>query len=743
MGTIVCIRCRVILFNAIFICLMMIVPTIIYGDEVPVVGLVKCIDCDDLKEQLQASTIQEMEKIVDSVNVWEEDDWEGGDDWDGDGYDNDSRDKAGYEKCGLESWDDSDYCGGTGCSQASDSDQADSGDDDDHSDDMPPTDDDSTDDDFYDDDSYDDDDSVDDDDDGQSHSDTNVQEEGVDEDDIIKTDGEYLYLSSGGYLLIFDVDPAQSPRELGRIDIEGIVTGMYLYDNLAIIFSKMDKKALSDGIWPDSDRESMAPTVSKITIVNVTLKSFPIVARETYVEGSLVDTRRIAGTMHVVINGIKRGPVVNYRVSGNHTTKEDFERAIQALKRKNRGLIRRSPMDNWMGRVFDVKHKLLAPKIMDKLLTPCDQHYHPNLDQGTTLLTVLSYELDNHPDEFSTVSIMADGLIVYASSEHIYVTENILAARDLWSDNSGKFPDTIQIHAFDLQEQSGSAIYAGSGEVPGFVLNQFSMSEFEGYLRVATTIGFDYWDTSSGVYVFELEDSQLVLKGALENIAFHEELYAARFIGDKGYLVTYPIPMPDEDEYDPLFTVDLTNPFKPVLVGELEIPGFSTYIHPIGENHLLTIGEGGDWFSAHGGVALSIFDVSDFADPKRIHYTDLGSWGVTSEAKFDHHALLYYSPFDLLAIPLDVESWSGLGESFTGIFAFKATVENGFDLEATIDHSGFQGEEGSDDYNWLSKPRRSVVIGDYLYTISDLGIIVSAMPGWVTEASLDLPWQNY
>jgi uncharacterized secreted protein with C-terminal beta-propeller domain len=185
----------------------------------------------------------------------------------------------------------------------------------------------------------------------------------------------------------------------------------------------------------------------------------------------------------------------------------------------------------------------------------------------------------------------------------------------------------------------------------------------------------------------------------------------------------------------------MASPTSPKVVGELEVPGFSTYIHPLGEDHLITIGEGGNpQGEAWGGVALSIFDISDFGNPVRTHFQNLGIWGADSEAKFDHHAFLYYEPFELLAIPLQSNNFEG--GPFSGILAAHVNPTDGFELGAAIDHSPIEGEAGSAYYSGDSTPRRSVVIDEYLISISDLGLVVTELNTWEDVNIIELPWQG-
>ncbi|MCL4233585.1 MAG: beta-propeller domain-containing protein, partial [Deltaproteobacteria bacterium] len=390
-------------------------------------------------------------------------------------------------------------------------------------------------------------------------------------------------------------------------------------------------------------------------------------------------------------------------------------------------------------------------------LTDCGDTYHPGEATGSSILTVLTLDMELAEYETSSLSVISSGLVLYASPSNLFVAGGIAGARSLWSADPSLLPTISHIHQFDISTQPGSALYTASGTIDGFVLNQFSMSEYNGDLRVATTYGETLADARNSVQVLRRNGASLDIIGRADDIAPGEELYAARFMGPIGYLVTYPTP--DEDPWedpwddwgdddwwdgdannDPLFTIDLTDHENPTVRGELIVPGFSTYIHPFDAGHLMTIGESGDDSGADGGVALSMFDVTDLDDPQRIHHVDLGDWDVSSDAKFDHHAFLFWPTTGLLAIPLEMADW--FGNPFSGVFAFHVDVPTGFEFRADIAHTEFTGEEGSDNYGGLSVPRRSVVIGTYLITISDLGIVVTDMPTWTDLLRVDLPWKD-
>jgi hypothetical protein len=658
------------------------------------------------------------------------------------------------------------------------------GDDDWGDDDEVITDDDAMDDDVADDDAFDDDGSAGDDDqsgdengDDDEHSDTNVQEQGVDEADMVKTDGDYLYLVTGGYLIIYRVDPVPATTEVSRVDIEGAVSDMFLYDDLAVVFSYLESYALPDDVWPGVSRDELYYQISKVTLVDVADKAHPQVIRELYFEGELVSSRRVDASVRIVLNTAKNGPAVQTWLDDwEYPTQEELDAAYAELIQQNIDLINNAPLEAWMPRYAEVNYAAGGAVRNEGLLNNCEDVYRPENPLGDSVLSVVTILLTEPLEKQTDIAVLADGSVVYASQSHLFVTGSYETEAS-WLDESQLVEEQSQIHVFDIAADPGEAIYLASGEVRGWVLNQFSMSEFDGRLRVATSYG-GWWNGTperNGVYVFAVGDSSLPLVGQLEDIALNEQLQSARFLGSRGFLVTYL-------NTDPLFTVDLSDPEQPALVGQLEVPGFSTYLHPMDADHLLAIGVGGNDWGANGSVALSLFDVSDFAHPERTDYVEVGDWGATSEAQYNHHAFLYYPDDNLLAIPLQVYdysadddtwidddtwsdddiapdddassgppdasdgAWPGSGAAstgtFSGFYVYYVTPESGFDLQAQIDHAGFTGEQGGDVYYGTSTPRRSVVIGNYLFTISDLGLIATRIGSWENAFEDNLPYED-
>jgi hypothetical protein len=256
--------------------------------------------------------------------------------------------------------------------------------------------------------------------------------------------------------------------------------------------------------------------------------------------------------------------------------------------------------------------------------------------------------------------------------------------------------------------------------VKGQILNQFSFSEHEGFLRVATTQGSGGEGSESFVTVLAERDGQLTAAGMVGNLGRGERIYAVRFIGDVGYVVTFR-------QTDPLYTIDLSDPTRPLVVGELKIPGFSAYLHPVGEGLLLGIGQDATDTGQRLGAQVSLFDVSDPASPQRLDQAALGSGA--SAVEYDHHAFLWWGPSRLAVIP--VQNWDG-PSPFNGVVGFSADRKAGIDEIGRVGHEPAAGSQGGtfapgQPEMFASPIQRSLVIGEALYTISDAGVLASGI----------------
>ncbi|MEE9323202.1 MAG: beta-propeller domain-containing protein, partial [Candidatus Aenigmarchaeota archaeon] len=270
---------------------------------------------------------------------------------------------------------------------------------------------------------------------------------------------------------------------------------------------------------------------------------------------------------------------------------------------------------------------------------------------------------------------------------------------------------------------NGEIEYKAGGSVPGNVLNQFSMDEHNGYFRIATTtsgwVGGMRGKTLNHVYILGMD---MNIAGSLENLAEDESIYSVRFMGDRGYMVTFR-------RVDPLFVIDLSDPASPAVLGKLKIPGYSDYLHPYDDSHLIGVGmeteeiEGGRVITT--GVKLSLFDVTDVGNPKEISKYVIGGKGSHSYALQDHKAFLFNKNKELLVIPARVSDWSedkGWRDvKYTdGAQVFKINLEDGFVFKGEVTHQENETQEEEYYYPRYDKSvKRSLYIDNVLYTLSE------------------------
>ncbi len=302
-----------------------------------------------------------------------------------------------------------------------------------------------------------------------------------------------------------------------------------------------------------------------------------------------------------------------------------------------------------------------------------------------------------------------------------------------WWPEAGQ-ADYSYVHKFDIG-QPDRVSYVASGPVEGHVVDQFSMDEHDGYLRVATNVMTrrageqnEWWwrfDTTNKVSVLAENEGRLEVVGQTPELAPGEAIQSSRFLGTKGYVVTFK-------QIDPLFTLDLSNPREPKVVGELKVPGFSTYLHPIDDTHLLTIGtyvpeNPTSW--QERTLQLSIFDVSDFAHPVLTHTEKVGTAYSWSEAMWNHKAFNYFPAKKLLAIPFSTWDSGDTGDAYWSRFESSLKVY-GVDADAGLHREGRdlvrRPLPGAGNYGWywwwMPTVRRSIMADDFVYAISDAGI---------------------
>lgn len=571
---------------------------------------------------------------------------------------------------------------------------------------------------------------------GQDYSGTNVQEAGVDEPDHVKTDGERLLAVEGDRLHVLDVAGSQ-PERLGEVGLPAGSHELLLAGDDALVLTRRHGGATPMPAPATGAAESApAPSQGPVsTLTRVDLADEPAVAETMELDGAYVSARMVDGDVHVVVR--------TEPVGLDFTTPEGSGlRAEREATERNREIVRESGIDNWLPYVV---HQQPDGDADEGVLLECANVHRPEEFSGLGLAAVVTIDLGDGLGSAASSAVVGAGETVYASPANLYV------ATQRWADRA---PDregartpgdtTTEIHQFALDDTPAS--YAASGAVPGYLLNQWALSEHDGHLRVATTEGRPWGPTDgaqaseSAVRVLRRDGQQLEQVGSVTGLGRGERIYAVRYMGDIGYVVTFR-------QTDPLYTVDLSQPADPQVRGELKILGYSSYLHPLGDDRLLGVGQDADASGRTQGTQLSVFDVGDLENPTRSHKTTLAD--AHSPVEEDHKALLHWPEDDLTVIPVQqhrrpvepVPTPTPRGEPgatpdiapaprepFVGAIAYDLGAD-GIDERGRITHPATRGDGGA-------RISRSLVIDDTLYTVSDAGVMASDVTSLQREAWL-------
>jgi uncharacterized secreted protein with C-terminal beta-propeller domain len=517
---------------------------------------------------------------------------------------------------------------------------------------------------------------------GGAFSTTTVQVKDVDEADIVKADGDLIYLLHGGSLFVLQGWPANATQILASASIEGQPSEMFVRDGKVVVFSNVQTNLAAEAGVPVAAYGYYygAPGYTKLTVLDVE-SSTPEVVREAYLEGNYVSARRHDGLVRAVVqNGFKvpqlGNPAIEYfDLFGQPYPQEDIDAQVDAWLTRTIRSVRNTDLGDWLPREFARKNGALfeqAPRCADYYSTA------PGLtESGVT--SVVSLDMDDVTGALGGATILGRAERVYSNEDVILITQTDYRFRA----NEAAKEQTL-IHRFDVDGPSTK--YTASGAVAGSIHDQFSLDERAGVIRVSTTE--QRFDNSAvgeppillapsltpaagpngagvalplpeeppvsvrppppqgpinRIVTLETAGKSLVQLGSTEDFGSGEQIYSTRFIGERGYVVTFR-------RTDPLFVVDLADPAHPSVVGELKIPGFSDYLYPLDDTHLFAIGQDATSNGVVQGLALSIFDVSDPANPWRAQsyvYPDSG-W---SPANIDHRAITFHPDRDVIAFP--------------------------------------------------------------------------------------------
>lgn len=561
----------------------------------------------------------------------------------------------------------------------------------------------------------------------REYSTTNTHEEGVDEPDLIKTDGRRIVTVTGDTLRVIDAESRTLTGELELDDHHGDVwysEQMLLAGDHALVIGYGMVDIARSGVESFADVEM--PYVPEGTrLVLVDLSGDPEIVGTMDLDGAYVDARQVGSTARLVV---RSGPRIDWTYAQWSPT-ETALREAEALA-TNRQLLERSTIEDWLPRFVATDE---AGERSDGLLVECEDVSHPREYSGTSMLTVVTLDLTGDLRPAGSVTVVADGQTVYGTGESLYIAGyhggspmpfEPMAAGPLPVPDPG-----TEIHKFDVSEP-GSPQYVASGRVDGWLLNQYSLSEHDGHLRVATTT--DPWTdavppddrgvaaSESRVSVLAQRGDRLVVVGSVGGLGKGERIYAVRFLGPVGYVVTFR-------QVDPLYTLDLNDPAAPRVVGELKIPGYSAYLHPVEDDRLLGVGQNADDQGRTQGAQVSLFDVGDAAEPTRLDtYTLPGGW---SDAEYDPHAFLYWPADGLVVIPVWAQP-AFFGEPGTvpdpysvagGALVLRLNGDHLTEV-GTLSHVRSDAPAG---YEHDSSIRRSLVVGATLWTVSSAGALAS------------------
>lgn len=453
---------------------------------------------------------------------------------------------------------------------------------------------------------------------------TNVQEPDVDESDVAKTDGDLVFRLVRGRLVVTDVSGDRA-RELSRTTLPGpgLTSAELVLDGDRVV---VVSQSPTDGGPIPSDVISPGRIIApwrasprtRIVSVDVSDPGAPRVTRTRSIRGSAVSTRLYAdGTVRVVVDGER--PDLDLVMPGEGRT------AAEATAR-NRQLVRSAPVEAWLPAITSSVSSESGP-------VDCSDVRHPRSGSGLGTVTVLSMDGD---DELDSTSVTAPGNLVYSSATRLYVATTRLRS--------------TTVHAFRLDP--GRASYVGSGTVAGTVRDRWSFSEYDGHLRVATALvdderGDPWQPRENAVVVLAERRGTLVPTGRVDGLGKGEQIKSVRWLGERAVVVTFR-------QTDPLYTLDLSDPDRPRVEGELKIPGYSAYLHPVGDDLLLGLGQHATASGSDLGSQAATFDLRDRTDVRRLDTLGFGA-GTWLGIESDPRAFSYLP--DQRTFVTRVDSW--------------------------------------------------------------------------------------
>jgi hypothetical protein len=565
---------------------------------------------------------------------------------------------------------------------------------------------------------------------------TNTQVAGVHEADFVQNDGTRIFVLSGDTLYLSSSWPPETLALQGTLPIEGWPREMFLDTNQVVVFSSVYSPRPLDGAMPicvDAEWSCgyYSDDVTKVTTVDVTNLASPQVVSELYLPGSYLTSRRVNSSIRLVLNDALPYPQALrfWPDLPPNATPDERDAAFTALEQADEAIIRGYSLDDWLRRPSYKR----ADGTSVALGYSCTDFARSNAPTRMGIVTIATLALDGQ-GLTSRTSVLEQASLVYASLTTLYV-----AAPHWWWWPSPGQDDATYVHAFDTT-QPDSVAYLGSGVVAGTPRDQYSFDEWNGHLRVAAQLGHRVEDVNSGpwgrlvsssqVTVLGLQNGTLATTGVSEEVGSGESLLASRFLSGGGFLLT-------GRQLDPLITFDLSDATKPHKVAELNVPGFSSYLHPIDDTHLLAIGAQTTPDHTGSQLLLTLYDVSNLANPRVTSTALVGQGWAYSEALWDPKAFTWFPEKKLLALPFvdwqPSSNWTGFVSDLR-LFTVDTTL--GITQVGALSMADVYETAGDDTwvYYWTPLVRRSILADNAVYAISDAGIrsaLVPSLPSWL------------
>jgi len=602
---------------------------------------------------------------------------------------------------------------------------------------------------------------------------TNVQVEGVDEADFVKNDGEYIYVVAGNRIAIVKAYPAEDAKIVSDIEFKDLsINDIFINDNHLVVFGHESIQYEQADIRCAAGEKCIQPypgyrEVMFVRVFDVSDKTNPELARNLEIDGRYVNSRMIGDNVYVIS---QQGmyyredqpvpiPLIAEGTS-TKTTREISASDIYYFDEYDNGYMLTTVMsiDLNENEGFDSMSILMGYSqnifvSQDNIYITYMKTINPRYYQELLINRVFSEVLPNSvskqikniqnsgsasSEKNSRIEEVLEGYTEKLSEEEMLNLEKEMQVRieEVESEISKETQKTV-IHRISIDK--GEIKHEATGTAPGRTLNQFSMDEYGEHFRIATTVSSS-WNrfgrtlSANNVYVLDMD---LDIVGSVEDLAPGESIYSARFMGEKAYMVTFK-------KVDPLFVISLSDPENPKVLGKLKIPGYSDYLHPYDENHVIGIGKeavaaDNRDFSWYQGVKIALFDVSDLENPREVAKVEIGDRGTDSYALHDHRAFLFSKSRNLLVIPVlvaeidedkyvDAAQWQNGDYIWQGAYVFSLTPEDGFGLRGKVTHLEDDSFRKTG-YYWNSplSIRRSLYMDDVLYTISDSMIKMNSL----------------